>query len=481
MSWSQPPPARSRARFNSAPLFFDSDFEAARASAASAEGGGGASNGGVSRSRAGSNIPPGGFFCPMCKEQLFSKQELLAHCCGESKQSLASVRMALGRQRSVRLTADALERWAKHGTPAASSPTDGDALAEPGTAAAGGGGAVSSAGEAGRGGAAMSPQRQRQMRRQRFGAGARRMTVSGDDLRIRGVSASPTAAYGFGGARQLETELESAETRKNHAPQLTGFICPHCKLSLPGKRELLLHRCDDGNSKVGTSGGGAGQRGAGGGGAEEDCNMTPQQRKREERRKRFEFWQQQCHDLQEGAIGLDTFMVNCGPKVGVKPQWACESRDGRSHIRVGPGNNTKSGRRLRVNEVLLELKHVKVEGRHWVAFYDDKSARVMWTPTMSLSGKIRLRRYDPVAGKVVDEAEWSGSAPTDAELPVESAAAMQRAVYHARMEKHAREGRLKPGISTDVSGSMEFIRRLHECVSVGQLTPGVAGVLRVMP
>ena len=39
---------------------------------------------------------------------------------------------------------------------------------------------------------------------------------------------------------------------------------------------------------------------------------------------------------------------------------------------------------------------------------------------------------------------------------------MQRAVYHARMHKHAQEGRLKPGIPTDVSESLEFIKRLHE-------------------
>ena len=92
----------------------------------------------------------------------------------------------------------------------------------------------------------------------------------------------------------------------------------------------------------------------------------------------------------------------------------CESKDGRSHIRVGPGNNTKSGRRLRSSEVLLELKRVENEERLWIAFYDNKGKRVMWTPTTSLSGKVRLRRYDPVEQEVL-------SAPGEEELPMPSA------------------------------------------------------------
>ena len=428
-------PGRSRGRFNSAPLFYDNEFDnldqptpladaadqSAQSAQTSAQGKSGDGTSSTtpgrrpSRDRSGSVVIMSGFFCPMCKERLGTKEALLAHCCGQSKQTLAGVRTALSRQRSVRLTSKTLEFWAKNGTPP--TPKSGGA----------------------------SPQSPAYDRFQAM-SGRRRRTVTSADLR---PSASRFASRPPRAANAWDQQQREQPAQQGFAVK-TGFICPHCKIALAGKRELLLHRCD----RSGASSDSASPD------SESSAPLSPKsalEKKRGERRERFKYWQQQCDDLCEGKIDLEKFVMECGPKVGVKPLWICDSRDGRSHCRVGPGNNTKSGRRLRSNEVLLELKHVRVEDRYWVAFFDHKKSRVMWTPTTSLSGKVRLRRYDPVRRSVVDDEVMGND-----ELPTTSRSALQKAVYHARMHKHAKEGRLKPGIPNDVSESMEFIKRLHE-------------------
>ena len=209
----------------------------------------------VSRSRSGTVIVSG-FICPLCKDQLASKEALLAHRCGQSqKQSLAQVRTTLRDNVSMRLTPEALQQWAEHGTPHSSISSSVARL----------------------GGASEHVP----VRRPSFGSSAvgnldsnerfsgrsfaRRSTVSGYTPRTSPTSASavpapsgwvragdvnsgPVATFPpdtQGNGEQPPVSGEEEQRQGQQTTSITGFICPQCKTSLPGKRELLLHRCRD--------------------------------------------------------------------------------------------------------------------------------------------------------------------------------------------------------------------------------------------
>jgi hypothetical protein len=193
-------------------------------------------------------VNPSGFLCPMCKVELATKVALLAHRCGHTKQqTLDRVRRNLQSAKSVRLTPEALERWAA----ASTSPPGANG------SSGGHGGAV-------RRRAAIAAAASASTAR----AGSHQRSVSN------GSSDGSGSSDSIGGYRAAAV-----------AQQQTGFICPHCKETLPGKRELLLHRCRDANDVAAargspaTPGVGGGASGGSDGAVESSSSSTPSQRK----------------------------------------------------------------------------------------------------------------------------------------------------------------------------------------------------------